>query len=298
MAKKISPALAVFSVIVIIAIAALFYAVFFKTPQTAVNLNGGSGNGGAGTYISTGATTLSFDTADETTGAALNSTSQVRIGETGTFQSGVTTASPGNNIYALLAATGYHTVYTDKLIVPTSPTAHFPANMKGNGTVAIDVWNTNDVLMANAGAGTNQTASVGAVYNHRIRLTGSSNKDTGDLRCILEAENGSAVNKIELTGFGAVLQGVGKPQFYTLLSSNSAVWVYDISPIVGAVTPQGNLIVTSNTGKTTTNSRVKVTCFTKENFIDSNTGKPAYDIQDSNGVQKSINAPTTSFYYI
>ena len=296
MARKVSPTMAIFGTILVIAVVVLIYAVFFRTSQTGlVNPNGGST---VGTYISTGATAFTFSTYDEATKTNVTSSSIVRIGDTGPFLAGITSASPGNNIFAFLSAPGYHTVYTDKLVLPSSPTSYFPIAMKGNGTVLIDVWNTNNVIMANAGAGTNQTAQVGGVYNHQIRLTGSSNKDTGDMECILEAENGSAVQRIELTGLGAVAQqGVGKPQFYTLLSSSSAVWVFDISPIVGPVTPMGNMVVTTANGKTTAGTRVKVTCFTKENFVDPNTGLPAYDIQDSNGLQKSINAPTTSFYY-
>lgn len=298
MAKKTST-LVVLGALALIVIAALaVYAIFFQTPQTALG-GGQSSTGtptGAGTYISTGSTTLRYAGSDELTGAAVTPTTATRVGPTGPYVASITTASPGDKLSVLLTAAGYHAAYIDSYTVPMAPTSTQPVVFKANGTVTIDFFNTNGVIATNAVA--NQTATVGGVYNLKIRMTGSSNKDTGNMRCILEGEAGTNISKIELTGFGAVKSTFGKPNSYSLLGANSATWIYDVSPIVGAVTPEGNLVITSNTGKSLAGSRVKVTCETIENFIDPNSGLVVQGVEDSNGLLQSAAVYSSTIYFV
>lgn len=292
-------ALVALGAIALIVIAALAsYAMFFKTSQT-IGPQTSTGSGGAGTYISTGATTLRYAISDEITGAAVIADTVTQQGGTGPYEKSITTGSPGDKISVMLNASGagYHAAYIPSYTVPNAPVSTQTVKMKANGTVTIDIFNTDSVKMTNGGGATNQTATSGATYNLRIRMTGTSNKDTGPMRCILEGEVGVNISRIELTGFGAVKQTVGKPNSYTLLGSGSSVYIYDIDPIVGAAAPEGNLVVISNTAKTLQGSRIKVMCKTKDYFVDSNTGLVVFDIEDSAGTDKSMNSPTNTFYF-
>lgn len=277
--------------LIVIAIVAV-YAIFFQNTQTAFGPQSSTGQvAGSGTYISTGATTLRYSASDELSGAAVTPTTATQVGGSGAYVASITTASPGDKLSVLLTAAGYHPAFITSYTVPNAPTSTQPVKMKANGTVTIDVFNTDSVKMTSL---INQTATTGGVYNLQIRLTGSSNKDTGDMLCILEGTAGSSISKIELTGLGAAKSASGKPNSYSLLSANSGTWTYDIAPVVGAVTPTGNLVITSATGKNLAGSYVKVTCEPKEFFIDSNTGLVTQGVEDSAGTLQSIAVYSTT----
>lgn len=289
-----------FGVIALVAIlAVLVYAVGFRQ-QTA--LGGGDGDGGSNApYISTGAATLSINAVDALQeGTAVSSSSRVSK-DGAAFQSGITTASPNQKLNILLInGTTYHNTYVTDLTVPRAPTMDIPAKLNGNGTVTMTIFTTDDVVMTNGGGASNQTSSVGATYNHKIKLQGTDKKNSQDMRCIIETTSSANTTNILLTGFGAVQSPKGvnsKPNWYTVAGTGSGVYVYDIQPIVGAETKEGTVVVTSQTGKSLSKYNVIVTCKTKEWFLDSTTGKVMYDVEDSLGNLQSIAGYTYTFSY-
>lgn len=243
---------------------------------------------GGGSPIVTSATTLTFASVDALSpGTSLTGTSNIAVNGAA-FKTGITSASGGDVLDVLLTNLTYHASVIKGYIVPTSKASVvIPAPMYKNASVTMTVFNTNNLAMTDGG-NVNQTVVTGGSYNLAIRIDGQDKASTGDMRCILEASDGTKAQLVTLTGLGgATYVGMSKPSSYTLGGTSAQIWVYDVPAIVGAVSPTGTISITSQTSQTLSTTYLKVACRTKENFIDSNTGKLAYDIEDSLGTSKS-----------
>ena len=61
-----------------------------------------------------------------------------------------------------------------------------------------------------------------------------------------------------------------------------------LNAVTGAVSPEGTVAIQSASAKTIAGSKLYITCYTKEYFVDTQTGKVSYDVEDSLGTLKSI----------
>lgn len=297
---KTSTTLTFVALAAILLLGIMSYAVFFKTSNTELAGQTNAGTSGVG-YISTGATTLTVVGTDKlspgtsVTGTSLISTDGASY-VSGTFS---ISGSPNQVLNILLvnnSAAGYHNTVADGVKVPTSPTGVIDAKFVKNASITINVFNTNSVLTTSTGT-VNQTVTTGGAYNMKIRLDGQDKASTQDMRCILESSTTADMDKISLSGLGAVYVGMAKPASYTLAGANSQVWVYDIAAVEGAVSPEGTIAAASKTSKTLAGNYMKITCNTKEYFLDSTTGKVVYDIEDSLGNAKSMASYTDTVYF-
>lgn len=257
---------------------------------------------GSTTNIVTSSTALSFNAADaQNLGTSVTNTPYIAVGgeSIAAYTTGVTTASPGQILDILVANTSnqYHAAFIKNYVVPNSPTASIPVKMNKNASITMSLFNTNNAVMTAGGTGTNQSVAAGGAYNMEVRLDGQDKTNTQDMRCIFESSNTTAMSKVTLSGLGAKYIGMAKPASYTLSSAASAVWVYDIDPIVGATSSRGVVNVQSKTGQTLFISSLKIACYTKEYFIDSQSGKVTYDIEDSQGTLKSIGSVNATYYF-
>ena len=114
---------------------------------------------------------------------------------------------------------------------------------------------------------------------------------------ILEASDGTKVDKLTLSGTGVEYLGMAKPSSYSLAGSSSQVWVYKVPAIEGAVSVNYVVGALSKTAQDTSGTYWKFTARTKENFIDSVTGKVAFDIEDSLGTSQSLATYSASYYF-
>jgi len=278
-------------VIALVVIAASFaFTTFFKT--TSQSVLGDNSKSGVG-YISTGATTLSLNSIDAIQkGTAVGGASYISVnGAVPT--TGITTASPNDKLDILFVnGSAYHAGVVLGHTVATSPTDVITVQSKKNASVAITMFNTNNAVID--GGANNQTMSTGSSANIAIRLDGQDKTSTQDMVCILEASDNSKVDKMTLSLPGAVYSGMVKPSSYTLAGATSQIWVYEVAPIEGAVSVNGVIGVTSKTAQDASGTYGKITCRTKENFVDSATGKITYGIEDSLGVAKSIASYTAT----
>jgi hypothetical protein len=249
-------------------------------------------------YISTGSTTLSFVSTDALQpGTTIGGTGWVGVNG-GNLKSGVTAVNPIDNLEILFVNnTAYHNVYITGHSVPKAPTDPIGVAAKGNASISLTMFNTNNQVLDANGASTNQSVTTGGSYNMQIRMDGQDKKSTNDMVCILEASDGTKADKMTLNGFSASYKGMAKPSSYTLIGSTSAIWVYDVPAIEGAVSPTGTIGITSKTSQTLAGVQFKVTCRTKEYFIDSITGKVVYDIEDSAGTAKSMASYSFTDYF-
>lgn len=254
-------------------------------PQTA--LGGGQPSGTP--YISTGSTALNFVATDKLlAGTSVSGTPMLSLGGQA-FKSGITTASP-NEVYDIvfLNGTTYHNAYLTGHKVPQSPTDNIYLTPYKNASLTITMFNTdNDKMIDGGGATGNQTVATGGSYNMAIRLDGQDKTSTQDMVAVVEAD-GTKADSMTLTGFGATFKSKEKPSSYTLVGTNSQVWVYEVSPITGAVSPSGTVGVVSKTSQSLTGTTFKVTFMTKEHFIDSSTGKYMYATEDTLGTRQSM----------
>jgi hypothetical protein len=274
------------------------YAVFFKAPQTAL---GGQTNGNGVGYISTGSTTLTVIGTDKLSpGTAVTGTSLVSTDGGSFVADDFSLSGSPNQILSLIlvnnSAGGYHNVKVDTVKIPTSPTGVVDVKFVKNGTVTINVFNTDSVKTTSTGT-VNQTVAAGGAYNMKVRLDGSDKVSSQDMRCILESNTTGDMDKITLSGLGASYIGMAKPASYSLAGANSQVWVYDIAAVEGAVSLDGTVAVASKTSKTLAGNYMKITCKTKEYFLDTTTGKVAYDIEDSLGNAKSMANYVATVYF-
>lgn len=283
----------------IIAIAAVL--VFGMQAGWFSNLLGGSSsnnNNDDGTTIVTSATTLSFVSVDALQpGTSIGGTGWVGV-NAGSLKSGVTSVNPKDNLEILFVnATTYHNKYIPSIAVP-SVTA-FPLEVKAlkNATVTVKVFSDENSLLDASGAATNQSITTGQSVNMELKLLGTDKTSTQDMVCILEG-NGTSVDKMTLSGSGASYKGMSKPSSYSLIGSESQIWVYDVTPVEGSVTKVFTIGVQSKTSKDPSASQWKITCNTKEYFIDSVTGKVAYDIEDSSGTAKSMASYSFTDYFL
>ena len=289
-----SNAVITLGVIALVIIAAAFaYSTFFQTGQSVL---GNTNEGAGGTYISTGATTLSINGVDALSqGTAVTGTNLIGVNGAAP-RTGITTASPKDKLEILLVnGSAYHNAYLASHDVPTAPTDVMSILAKKNASVIITMFNTNNAVIDNSAI--NQSMSTGSSANMAIRFDGQDKASTQDMVCILETSNNAKVDKLTLSMAGAVYKGMVKPSSYTLSGATAQVFVYDVAPIEGAVSISGTIGVISKTAQDASGTYGKITCLSKEYFQDSGTGKVAYDIEDSLGVAKSMASYSTTFNF-
>lgn len=250
-------------------------------------------------YISTGANTLTFAAADALqSGTAV--TANVRTSVNGAIfsaASGTMTldVAPGDKIEILANATGYHTIYVPAVTANQAPAQTVAINMKAAQAPSIKVFN--DVNAEITGT-VNQTLADGGSANMKIRFYGTDKKATGPQRCVIDFINGTSISTASLSGLpGVKLIGSAKPASITASGVNSKFFVYDIDSIDNAVTPEGNVNVVLNTGKSVHRGYMKITCESKSWFIDGTSGKAVQDIEDSAGTAKNETYVSGTYYF-
>ena len=287
--KNMTSTLLTIGVIVI----ALILAVQFLKPTQQTALGTGSQVSSQG-YIATGSTTFSYSAVDAlSSGTTVGYASRTSVND-GAYTATVTTGSPGNKLNVLFVNnSNYHNAYVTGITVPAAPTMPLTVQFYKNSSATISMFNMNNVLLTNGGGANNQSvASAGQSFNLPIRFDGVDKTSTQDMRCILEATAGANVSDVVLTGLGAVKVGNSKPNWYSLIGTGSSVFVYDIAAVNGAVSPSGTVSLVSASGKTFAGNYLVITCYTKENFLDSSTGKVSYGTEDSLGNLQSMAAYT------
>lgn len=261
-------------------------------------------------------------------GTAVTGSAQVATNGNGFTSAtlGTTTAKVGQTLDILIVNnTAYHNAYYGKDVsgddnvvqkdangdtvansINVKP-GTFPIGVKfnKNGSLATDnIYSTTGVVMTTGGA-TNQTdLGNGASYNFKNEMAMGSLLSTQDMSCVVEVTAGvnlTAPNGITMSLNGANIAPklTARPQWYTLVGGvDSVVYVFDVPALSSTATQQFYIGVnTKSTGRLPATSSVIRTCYTKEYFIDSQTGKVAYDVADSLNAIKSMASYTKRFYF-
>ena len=246
---------------------------------------------GATTIVTTNPT-VSFTAVDaQSTGTAVTFTLQQKVagGAWGTATSGTTTAVPGQSIEFLVTNnTIYHNAYVPAInVAPGS----FPKTvlMNKNASVTESIYNTVGVVTTNGGGATNQTAlGNGKTYNLKDEMTGSAQASTQDMVCVIELTSGvNASTSPQGVVYGLnTLISTGTPAWYTPVGTSSRVWLFEQAAISSGSMITNNIQLNSLTTGALSGRMIK-TCYTKENFIDTNKGS-SYDVADSLNVVKSM----------
>jgi hypothetical protein len=242
------------------------------------------------------------------------------VGAQGAFSSGgfksitlgTDTAVPGQTLDMLLpngtAAMQYHTAYygadvsgdnnvalTTSTVTVTPSTFPITVLFNKNATVTENIYSTTGLVISNEGgaASTNQTKlGDGATYNMRDAMSGQSLASTQDMVCVIEINAGNNVSTT--SGQGVTYDGkapfsTAKPTWYTVNGTSSNVYLFDTAPLASGAEVNRNIqVVNKATGSFSAQDMLIKTCYTKEYFLDPNSGKIVYDIADSNGNLKSI----------
>ena len=272
----------------------------------------GSGGSGSGTTIVTSSTALTLTGYDaQASGTQVSTVSNVGVNN-GQLTTGITTASQGDALVILMtnSSNAYHAAF-EKQTVPAATTYNHVVPMNKNATVTIAAYNTAKGAMTAGGGATNQSVTTGSAPTMELDLTGSSLASTQDMICILEASDTTSTNKLTLNGFGATFIGTAKPSSYTLAGGSSGVWVYSVPAINDASLRVGSVYAESKSGQDMSGDYWKISCRTKEYFVDSNANAQTvnpyaqkvaepnvyYGIEDSQGTSKSIGIYTATYYF-
>jgi hypothetical protein len=292
---KTSTWLVLGSVVLIAILALLVYQVGFAKQQAYVT----GEDGKPVTPVVTSAATMSFVGTDKLSqGTAVSGTQWVSINSKNSYKASVTSASPYDTVNVLFVNnTAYHNVLIENYKLNGNIAPAIEVKALGNASITMTVFNTNNQVMDANGASTNQSASTGGSYNMQIRLDGQDKKSTQGMLCILESSDGTKADKMTLNGFGATFLNSNKPASYSLIGSTSAIWVYDVPAIEGAVSPTGTIGITSKTGQDLSGTSFQITCRTKEYFVDATSGEVVYGIEDSTGTAKSMASYSFKDYF-
>lgn len=283
----------------------LGYLVYANVQNTALGGNGGANTGNTGS-ITTTSSTLSFAGAEKySPGTAVTSASYISVNGA-PFSTGIAAVSPGAQLSILLVNnTSEHNVYIPAHTASGTNDV-IPASFNKNGTLTLTTFNTNNQVITSGGGGTNQTGvTVGGAYTLTLRADPASQTSNQDMVMVVEA-NATALQPGQLgvivNGGGASFIGTSKPTFYTPYNVNNGVWEFALPAISNGASATYTIQFVSASGKTlvgagTTTGYGIITLYTKEYFLDSAMGTVQYDIQDSSGAKKSMNAPTQTVYF-
>lgn len=299
---KSSNAVAI-TLIVIVAVFALFYFGFIPRIGSTIPTDTVGSGGGSSSPIVTSSTTVKVSAKDALQlGTALSPTSTLyRVnGQDGFITASDATSlslAQGDKIEAIVTNSSYHSAYISEYTVPASTNGVLSASLKKNATsITLQPYSTTSVALTVASAcdtATNQTSlGAGASYNHKLQIQGQDKASTSDLVCVFEASDSTATEDIIVSamssGITVTKSTRGTPSIYST-AAGGLIRMFDVSAIEGAVTKELNIYVKSKSGQSiASGDSVKYTCYSKENFVDPLTGLRSYDIEDSTGTRQAI----------
>lgn len=275
----------------LVVIVALIVAAAFQMHWFGLGTNGVEAGGT--TVVTAGVTYSPVLTDKANVGTTVGGTKYISVNDA-PYQTGLTSFNAKDNLKVLIVnGTTYHNAVTSS-IIPAGVTSIYPSvTFNKNATVTMTVYDQFTLLDA-AGAAANATIASGETKNLDVYLQGTSDQSTQDMVCVVETSDNTKVEEITLSG--ATKTSRGKPSSYTLMGTSSAVWVYDMAPITDSAKVQHTLTIKSKSGQDASGTQYKIACMTKENFLDSKTGAISYDIEDSQGVAKSMATYSFSDY--
>lgn len=304
----------VIGVCLVLILAMVVYGVFFMktTPQTTTYTGPGTTTttGGTTQIVTSGATTAWTGSDKQSKGTTIGKTDTVQsissAGVAGEFGTAASSYTPGSTVNILSTnGTSYHNAYTVGHVITTGTLDPLTIYFDKNSTVSENIYTTTGLVMANGVGSQNQTAlGNGKSYTFKDEMSGTALASTNDMTCIIEITAGNNATTtppgIALSSNNADIpaKSTATPTWYTPAGTGSRVWLFDIPAINSGATVTYSITATSDTIKAFSPvTYIKKSCYTKENFVDSVTGKHGYDVADSSGTVKSIANYVYTWYF-
>jgi hypothetical protein len=247
--------------------------------------------------VNTAIPTVSYAAVDKLSLGNSVTTTQLASKNGGAAATAPSSANADDSLQVLFVNnTAYHNALVTYTVVDGANTVD--GELYGNASLSTTVFNTDYNSMTNGGGAVNQTVAAGGVYNLDVRFDGQELKSTNDMVCVLEGSNASKISSLKLVS-GAELTKYGKSVtgIYST-GANSVLSAYEVPAITGASTVHYTLVASSVTGQSMAGANFKMSCMSKEYFLDATTGGFMYDIQDSLGTtKKSMNTYTFVGYF-
>lgn len=216
---------------------------------------------------------------------------------------GTTPAKVGTVIRLLLVNnTAYHNQVWNKDGAIETQVGTFKAevNFNKNGSMNENIYSTTGVVMTNGveGGAINQTDLGNAQsYTWKDEMTPESLTNTQEMVCVVEITAGvnastspagvvlkSSDGKASVTALDTSI-----PTWYAVNGTDSRIWRFTVGALNGGETYTFNIGLKADTSKRfSPRTFVKKSCYSKEWFVDPNTGKLVYDVADSQGTLKSM----------
>ncbi len=168
--------------------------------------------------------------------------------------------------------------------------------MFATSTNSFRIFNTNgnplaDSTTSNASLGEVVQNASSAAVNLDIRVDSSSDESTGDLVIVIEADNTTQVDDIQLSGLGGATSGT-TPEFYSAVVANSIIKTFEIPGVLDGNTVAGTLTISPETGITMGDLTIYVTAYSKQAYQDTD-GIFKIGIENEDGTQ--VNEDTWDF---
>lgn len=204
----------------------------------------------------------------------------------------------------LTNGTSYHNMYVNVgKVAPSS----FPVQLKfnKNSTVTETIATTTGLPISNGGGSQNQTDfGNGISYNMKDTMTAAALTTTQDMTCVFELTAGSNASTTPSGVLYGPYNGAALPvkansaNWYTGSGVDSKMYFFDIPALSNGATAEYNINVNAkSTGRFGAGTKLIKSCYTKEWFIDSKTGKATYDVADGEGVIKSLAKYSYTVYF-
>ena len=141
---------------------------------------------------------------------------------------------------------------------------------------------TDDVALVDA-SGTNQSTSSTTI-NIDVEITATADDSTGDLVCVVDANNSAYVGDLAWEGSSGA---ANIPSFYQVLSTKSKVEAFEIPAITSGVnSPQAYTIMLEPvSGQTIQEIGVNVSCYSKQYHVET-VGNFAYGVENNDNTAK------------
>lgn len=264
---------------------------------------------GGNNYLPTGTYTIAVSGTDaQASGTSVVPTVSSSINDAA-FSTTPTTIVPGQTLAMVLNKTGYHSAYVPSF---TASATSFPVPVKfnNNATVTENIYSTTGTVLTN-GAGANAVNQTnggnGASYTLKDEMSASALTSTQDMVCVIEITAGNnasstppgAILSGSINGVAVTAAGTSKPVWYSVAGTNSNVYLFNVPAISTPSTQTLYINLNSkSTGAFPLGGKMIKSCYTKEWFIDPNTGKATFDVADSNGNLKSIATYTYTIEFV
>lgn len=138
-----------------------------------------------------------------------------------------------------------------------------------------------NVVTDNILGGTTNQSSSSTPIDMEVKLIANADQSSGDLVCVIEADNTTQVDDMILSG----ATKVDVPEFYTVAGAGSIAKAYTVPALLDGASKTYNLKIEPESGITIDGTGIYFTCYSSQAYVDTD-GSVKVGVEDSDGTAK------------